>query len=142
MSQTALINLLLEEWQSKSGDQTKKEEYEKKYHKPRQKNDPKFDLKSYAYQMAGGVDLSQIDGVNINTILTLMTETGFNLKSSFPTSKHFVSWLGYAPNRKITGGKLISSNTPKVKSHLSYAIRRLQIACRTAKVDWVIFIGD
>jgi transposase len=74
--------------------------------------------------MAGGVDLSQIDGVNINTILTLMSETGFELKQHFKTAKHFASWLGYAPNRKITGDKVISSRTPKVKKPLTAAIRQ------------------
>ena len=74
--------------------------------------------------MSNGVDLSQIEGVNINTILTIMSETGFNLKSKFKTAKHFASWLGFAPNRKITGGKVMSSNTPKVKSPMVYAIRQ------------------
>lgn len=74
--------------------------------------------------MTGGVDLSQIDGVNINTILTMMSETGFELKQRFKTAKHFASWLGYAPNRKITGDKVISSRTPKVKKPLTAAIRQ------------------
>lgn len=74
--------------------------------------------------MTGGVDLSQIDGVNINTILTMMSETGFELKQRFKTAKRFASWLGYAPNRKITGDKVISSRTPKVKKPLTAAIRQ------------------
>lgn len=74
--------------------------------------------------MSGGVDLSQIDGVNVNTILTMMSETGFDLKQRFKTAKHFASWLGYAPNRKITGDKVISSRTPKVKKPLTAAIRQ------------------
>lgn len=74
--------------------------------------------------MTDGVDLSQIEGVNINTILTIMSEVGFDLKSKFKTHKHFTSWLGFAPNRKITGGKVMSSNTQKVKTPLVYAIRQ------------------
>ncbi|MDD4150434.1 MAG: transposase [Bacteroidales bacterium] len=74
--------------------------------------------------MTNGVDLSEITGVNINTILTIMTETGFELKSKFKSCNHFSSWLGFAPNRKITGGKVMSSNTPKVRNPLSYAIRQ------------------
>ncbi|MGM0406545.1 MAG: transposase [Bacteroidota bacterium] len=42
----------------------------------------------------------------------------------FSKAKHFASWLGYAPNKKITGGKTISSHTEQVKSHLSYALRQ------------------
>ncbi len=119
------IENLLKDWEGENGDETKKKEYsQKKFKKPHQKNDPKFDVKSFAYQMTGGVDLSRIEGVNINTILTMMTETGFDITSKFKTPKHFASWLGFAPNRKITGGKTMSSNTPKVKNPLTYAIRQ------------------
>lgn len=118
------IECLLEEWQSINGDMAQKEEYAKKKHKPRQKNEPKFDVKSFAYQMTNGVDLSEIDGVGTNTILTLMSEVGFNLKESFKTGRHFASWLGFTPNHRITGGKKLSSKTEKVKGHLAYAIRQ------------------
>jgi transposase len=118
------IEQILNDWQEKYGDKHKQSEYKKMTKKPRQKNDPKFDVKSFAYQMADGVDLSQIEGVNINTILTVMAELGFDLKSKFKTHKHFTSWLGFAPNRKITGGKVMSSNTPKVKNPVVFAIRQ------------------
>lgn len=90
--------------------------------KGNQKNDPKFDVGRYAYQMSGRVDLLQINGVGYGTVLTLMSETGFDL-SMFPTAKHFASWLGFAPNRKITGGKVISSYTRKKTNPLSIVIR-------------------
>ncbi len=120
------IETILNDWQKENGDEAKRREYatNKKYKKPRQKNDPKFNVKAFAYQMTGGVDLSQIEGVNINTILTMMSETGFDIKNKFKTAKHFASWLGFAPNRKITGGKVMSSNTPKVKTPMVYAIRQ------------------
>ena len=119
------IEASLKQWESEHSNTEKKNEYRQlKGKKPRQKNDPKFDVKSYAYQMTGGVDLSQIEGVNINTIMTMMSETGFDIVNHFATPKHFTSWLGVAPNRKITGGKTISSSTTKVKNPLSYAIRQ------------------
>lgn len=129
------IEIILDDWQKENGDDSKRKEYaiNQKYKKPRQKNDPKFDVKAFAYQMTGGVDLSQIDGVNINTILTMMSETGFDIKSKFKTAKHFASWLGFAPNRKITGGKVMSSNTPKVKSPMVYAIRQAANAAGNSK---------
>ena len=127
------VENLLKDWQEKNGDSSKREEYAKKKNKPRQKNDPKFDVKAFAYQMTGGVDLSQIDGVNINTILTMMSETGFDIKNDFKTAKHFASWLGYSPNRKITGGKVMSSNTPKVKNPMVYAIRQAANAAGNSK---------
>jgi transposase len=127
------IEEILENWQKINGNADRRKEYMKKDHKCRQKNDPTFDLKAYAYQMCGGVDLSQIVGVNINTILTMMTETGFDIKQHFKTAKRFSSWLGYAPNRKITGDKVISSRTPKVKKPLTAAIRQAANAAGNSK---------
>lgn len=129
------IESILKDWEKENGDESKKHEYasNKKYKKPRQKNDPEFNVKAFAYQMTGGVDLSQIEGVNINTILTMMSEVGFDIKSKFKTGKHFASWLGYAPNRKITGGKVMSSNTPKVKNPLVFTIRQAANAAGNSK---------
>lgn len=90
--------------------------------KNKQKNDPNFDVGRYTYQMTNGIDLSQINGVGAATILTLVSETGLNL-SVFPSGKHFASWLGFAPNRKITGGKELSSHTRKKTSPLAKIIR-------------------
>lgn len=118
------IEALLIEWEKTNGDVKKRDEYTKMKHKKPGKNPPGFNVNRFAYQMTNGVDLTQIEGVNVGTILTMMTETGFNLKSKFKTAKHFASWLGYSPNRKITGGKTISSHTEKIQQPLSYAIRQ------------------
>lgn len=97
-------------------------DYKPPKNKQRQKNDPKFNVGKFAYQMSGGVDLLQITGVGLITILTLISETGLNL-FSFKTGNHFSSWLGFAPNRKITGGKVISSRSRKKTNPLALAIR-------------------
>lgn len=127
------LEKLLKVWEDENGDEGLKQEYsEIKHHSP-QKNDPKINIKSFAYQMTGGIDLEQIEGVSTNTILTMMTETGFDLKGKFKTAKHFASWLGLAPNRKITGGKTMSSHTATVKNPLSYAIRQAANAAGNGK---------
>lgn len=100
--------------------------------KNRQKNDPNIQVASYCYEMTGGVDLSQIDGVGTATLLTMMSETGFDL-SKFSTAKHFASWLGFAPNRKISGGKELSSKTRKKTNPLSKAIRDAANAAGNSK---------
>lgn len=87
-----------------------------------QKNDPKINIGGHAYEMSGGVDLSAIPGVGWTTILTLMSETGVDL-SCFPTAKHFASWLGFSPNRKISGGKVLSAKTRKKSQPLALAIK-------------------
>ena len=92
--------------------------------KARYKNAPTFAVDKYAYQLSDGIDLMQIDGISYNTVLTLVSEVGLDLASHFPTAKHFSSWLGLCPNRKITGGKVLSSRSKKNKNRLSVAFRQ------------------
>ena len=98
--------------------------YEPVKKKARYKNAPNVAVDKYAYQLSDGVDLMQIDGISYNTVLTLISEVGLDLASRFPTAKHFTSWLGLCPNRKITGGKLLSSKSKKNKSRLAVAFRQ------------------
>ena len=87
------------------------------------KNDPAFNVAQYAYQLTDGVDLSEIEGVSYGFILSLISEVGLDL-SKFPSSKHFASWLGLCPNKKISGGKVLSSKTKKNKGRLAVAFRQ------------------
>src|SRR3989339_2849 len=127
------IEQLLPLWENKNGKEQLRNDYTKNKHRSPQKNDPKVDIRPFAYQMGDGVDLSQIEGVSTNTIFTLMSETGFKLTEKFKTAKHFSSWLGFAPNRKITGGKTISSHTATVQNPLSYALRQAANAAGNGK---------
>ena len=116
------IERLLAENSKNKQHEVSKSNYKRNKKKQHQKNDPKFNVEGYAYEMTGGVDLLQITGVGINTVLTMMTEVGFDM-SKFKSAKHFASWLGFAPNRKITGGKLLSSKTRKKTNPLAKVIR-------------------
>ena len=66
----------------------------------------------------------EIDGVSYNLVLTLAAEVGFELADHFPTAIHFCSWMGLSPNRRITGGKILSSRTQKNKNRLAHAFRQ------------------
>jgi transposase len=90
-------------------------------------NAPKFDLSTYAFQLTEGVDLMSIDGVNLGLILTLISEVGVDL-SKFPTHKHFVSWLSLCPNKKVSGGKVLSSRSRKNKNRLSKAFKQAAVS--------------
>ena len=91
--------------------------------KQRQKNTTSVTIDKFVYQLTDGIDLMQIHGVSYNLLMTLVAETGLDLASAFPSSKHFTSWLGLAPNKKITGGKIISNKTQKKKHRLANAFR-------------------
>jgi transposase len=87
----------------------------------RRKNQPNFDLKTRLFEMTG-VDLTLIDGIETMTAQTIVSECGFDM-STFPTEKHFTSWLGLCPNNQITGGKVRKRRTRKVQNRASLALR-------------------
>jgi transposase len=51
-----------------------------------------------------GADLSRIDGISSGAGLVILTEIGADLVS-FPSERHFVSWLRLCPRTQISGGK-------------------------------------
>jgi len=75
--------------------------------KRKNKNTPRYDVRAYLEQIHG-VDVLQIFGISEISALEILSETGTDL-SKWPTGNHFVSWLNFCPNNKITGGKLVSS---------------------------------
>jgi hypothetical protein len=53
--------------------------------------------------------------------------------SKWKTEKHFTSWLGLAPNTKISGGKVISSRVPKKKHYAGQAFRMAAMSLQNNK---------
>jgi transposase len=80
-----------------------------------------FDACSYLYRMTG-VDLTQIDSIEANTALTVISEIGLDM-SRWPTEKHFGSWLGLAPGNKVSGGKRLSGRTKPSANRAAAALR-------------------
>lgn len=72
-------------------------------------NEPRFEIRSPLHRLTG-VDLSQIDAIGPYNALRLLSEIGTDM-SRWPTGKHFTSWLTLAPKNKISGGRLLSSQT-------------------------------
>ena len=89
--------------------------------RPGKDNAPHFDLRAELYQMAG-VDLTQIDGVNVLTAQAVLSEIGLDM-SRWPTAKHFASWLSLCPNNQITGGKIKRRGRRKTKNRAAQALR-------------------
>jgi transposase len=69
-----------------------------------------------------GVDLTSIDGIDVITAQTILSEIGTDM-SGFKTEDHFASWLGLTPNKDITGGKIIGSEKRKVQNRVAMALR-------------------
>ena len=89
--------------------------------KPR-RNEPRFDIRSPLHQLTG-VDLTQLDGIGPYSALRLLAEIGTDMRC-WPTEKHFTSWLTLAPKNKISGGRLLSSQT-QPSANRAAAILRL-----------------
>ena len=107
-------------------DDVKKSLYiDKKVHKRINKNTPKnIDLNLIAYQYFDGIDLYAIEGFSHGTVLSLMSELGEKGIQKFKNSQQFTSWLRLAPNNKISGGRVLSSRTPKGSNRLKIALRQ------------------
>jgi transposase len=98
---------------------------DKKIHKRINKNTPKnLDLNLISYQYFDGIDLYAIEGFSHGTVLTLMSELGENGILKFQNAQHFTSWLRLAPNNKVSGGRILSSRTPKGSNRLKIALRQ------------------
>ena len=89
--------------------------------KRRRKNDPHFDLRTALYKTCG-VDLTRIDAIDAVSAQKIIAEIGLDM-NRWPTVKHFTSWLGLAPNNKITGGKVISRHTKKTHNRAAQVLR-------------------
>jgi transposase len=87
----------------------------------RQANDPAFDLRAELYRIAG-VDLTDIPGVSTLTAQMVLTEIGPDV-SRFRNASAFASWLGLCPEKRVSGGKVLSCKTRKVKSWAALALR-------------------
>lgn len=85
------------------------------------KNQQRFDLPNYSAKLLG-VDLYAIEGVSSGTVMSFISEIGNDIQK-FSTAKEFTSWLRLAPNNRISGGKIISSRTPKGKNKFAIALR-------------------
>ncbi len=106
-------------------------EPEKARRRGRARNAPKFNLRELMFKMCG-VDLTRIDGIDITTALTVISEVGPDM-SRFPTGKHFAAWLGLCPGTKITGGKVMSGKTKRVANRAAQALRLAAAALRTSQ---------
>lgn len=84
-------------------------------------------LLTYLYRISG-VDFTQIDGLGVLTVQTILSEVGLD-PSRFPTVKHFTSWLGLCPGSRIRGGKVKSARTLCVINRAANAFR---MAAQTA----------
>jgi transposase len=95
----------------------------KKRKKTKAGNTPKsFDLAEEMRRVTG-TDAFRIDGVSVMTIQTVVAELGTELQDSWPTEQHFTSWLGLAPKREVSAGKVIRHVRDKSSNRVADILR-------------------
>ena len=106
------------------------EEKRKERLKRKKGNKPQFDLRTGLFRMTG-VDLTQIDSIDVVTATTILSETGTDM-SKWETEDHFVSWLRLCPDNRISGDKIVGKGRLPTKNRVSIA---LKVAANTLRVS-------
>lgn len=100
--------------------------------KSRSKREPAFEVRDALYTLVGGVDLTQVHGLGPYSALRIVAECGTDM-SRWRTAKHFTSWLTLAPGNKISGGKVLSSQTRRSANRATALLRMAAVGVsRTA----------
>lgn len=88
----------------------------------RQGNEPRnFDLRSELYRIFG-VDLTNVPGISAVTAQTILCEISTDV-ARFRNASAFVSWLGLCPEKRVSGGKVLSTKSRNVRSRVATALR-------------------
>ena len=87
-------------------------------------------IREALYRVWGGIDLTTVDGVAVDTALVVTTELGVDY-SRFPTEDHFASYITLAPHTATSGGKRLPASGPPMGC--SRVAQALKMAASTLK---------
>jgi transposase len=106
------------------------EKRKERLRKKKKGNAPQFDLRAELFRMTG-TDLTQIDGIDVTTTMTILSEAGWDM-SKWKTEHHFVSWLRLCPDNRISGDKIIGKGRLPTNNRVTNALR---MAASTLRVS-------
>jgi transposase len=95
------------------------------------RNAPKFDVRTALLRLSG-VDLTTINGIDVNTALKVLVEIGPDM-TRFKSAKHFTSWLGLCPGTKISGGKVLDGKSKRIANRAARALKLASAALRSSQ---------
>ena len=107
------------------------EKRKERLRKKKKGNTPQFDLRAELFRMTG-TDLTQIDGIDVTTTMTILSEAGWDM-SKWKTEHHFVSWLRLCPDNRISGGKIIGKGRLPTNNRVTNALRMAASTLRLSK---------
>lgn len=103
----------------------------------RKNNDMRFQATEPLFK-ALGVDLTLIDGIQVNTALVILAEIGVDV-SRFPTEKHFASWLRLCPQLEESNQTRKKRLPRRGKNRLAQALRMAAQAVSRTKTPLAVF---
>jgi len=106
------------------------EERRKARLKKKKGNAPQFELRAELFRMTG-TDLTQIDGIDVMTATTILSEAGSDM-SKWETEDHFVSWLRLCPDNRISGEKIIGKRRLPTNNRTTIALKMAATSLRTS----------
>src|SRR5947208_4657826 len=98
--------------------------------KQKKGNAPRPDLRAELFRMTG-TDLSQIDGIDVMTAMTILSEAGSDM-SKWQSEEHFVSWLRLCPDNRISGNKIIGKGRLPTNNRASIALKMAATSLRVS----------
>jgi transposase len=107
------------------------EEKRKERLKKKRGNTPQFDLRKGLFCLSG-TDLTQIDGIDVMTAMTVLSEVGWDM-DKWKTEDHFVSWLRLCPDNRISGNKVIGKRRLPTNNPVSIALKMAASTLRLSK---------
>jgi transposase len=117
----ARLKQYLEQRQDRSAGASLPEETRKSRRKKKRGNAPQFGLREGLFRMTG-VDLTRIDGIDVSTAATVVSEAGLDM-SKWATENHFVSWLRLCPDNRISGERVIGKGRLPTNNRLTLAFK-------------------
>jgi transposase len=103
----------------------------------RKSNDMRCDVTQPLFK-ALGVDLTLIDGIEVNTALVILGEIGVDV-SRFPTEKHFASWLRLSPQLAQSNQTRKKRSPRRGKNRVAQALRMAAQAVSRTKTPLAVF---
>ncbi len=92
---------------------------------------PSFDLRAELFRMTG-TDLTQIDGIDVLTATTVLSEAGWDM-SKWEDENHFVSWLRLCPENRVSGNRVIGKGRLPTNNRASIALRMAASTLRASQ---------
>jgi transposase len=94
-------------------------------------NKPQFDMRRELFRMTG-TDLTQIDGIDVMTAATVLSEAGWDM-IKWKDEDHFVSWLRLSPDNRISGDRIIGKGRLPTTSRVTVALKLAASSLRTSQ---------